>query len=320
MKGHKKRKRSFFTKGHEFYAARADRKKPETVLPQPSTSAATLGLETVNQGETSATRPGRRHGILGTKKIRKRLRRRPLKNTTLSTSGNRIINITKMVDMMNSLYKRHRIRNSIQTNCQRLNVAVVKEVKQGLAWQYQFRCKSCAFVSDMYRLYQVIPKRTQCKISQPRKFHTAAINLALSVVLMDTPIGNNAIRLILCTEAYASVVVYTLRFQSQMGHIYTKAVIAQMARDSTWGHAEVLYWVRNQDCHTVNPLGSVPCNRPIPGVLISNDPVLCAMLHRASPNHTLPVRMNITLAGYFSLHFGIKSLNFHFFPNLNLQN
>ena len=183
MKGHKKRKRSFFTKGHEYYAARADRKKPETVLPQPSTSAATLGLETVNQGETSATPPGRRHGILGTKKIRKRLRRRPLKNTTLSTSGNRIINITKMVDMMNSLYKRHRIRNSIQTNCQRLNVAVVKEVKQGLAWQYQFRCKSCAFVSDMYRLYQVIPKRTQCKISQPRKFHTAAINLALSVVL-----------------------------------------------------------------------------------------------------------------------------------------
>ena len=52
-------------------------------------------------------------------------------------------------------------------------------------------------MSDLYSLYQEIPEETQQKISQPRKFCTAAINLALSVVLMDTPIGNRAIRLIL---------------------------------------------------------------------------------------------------------------------------
>ena len=52
-------------------------------------------------------------------------------------------------------------------------------------------------MSDLYSLYQEIPIETQLMISQPRKFCTAAINQALSIVLMDTQIGNHAIRLIL---------------------------------------------------------------------------------------------------------------------------
>ena len=31
--------------------------------------------------------------------------------------------------------------------CRRLKVSVLKEVKQGLAWQYQFQCMNCAFVT-----------------------------------------------------------------------------------------------------------------------------------------------------------------------------
>ena len=207
MKGYRKRKGSFFPTGNQYRVARlADREQAKTVLPQPSTSTASPELETVNQSGTSTAQTGRRHGVLCTMLTRKRLRRRILKNTSVSPSGNRIVNITKMIDMMNSLYKKHRLhslykkyrlRNRTQTSCQRLNLAVLKEVKQGLAWQYQFRCKSCAFVSDLYSLYQEIPIETQLKISQPRKFCTAAINQALSVVLMDTPIGNHAIRLIL---------------------------------------------------------------------------------------------------------------------------
>ena len=57
-----------------------------------------------------------------------------------------------------------------------------------------FQCKNCEFVSDIYSLYQEIPKPMPNKMSQPWKFRTAAPNLhvALSVVLIDTPIGNNA--------------------------------------------------------------------------------------------------------------------------------
>ena len=37
-------------------------------------------------------------------------------------------------------------------NVQILKVAVLKEIKQGLAWQYQFLCKNCTFASDLYTL------------------------------------------------------------------------------------------------------------------------------------------------------------------------
>ena len=66
----------------------------------------------------------------------------------------------------------------------------------------------------LYNLYQEIPKETQQKISKPRKFCTTAINLALSVVLMDTPIGNHAIRLILTALGISPLSASHLQRQS----------------------------------------------------------------------------------------------------------
>ena len=139
----------------------ADREQAKTVLPQPSTSTASPELETVNPkwniySSNRETSRGTLHHD-----EQKTTAEKDSEKYQCFTIRNRIVNITKMIDMMNSLYKKHRLhsrynkyrlRNRTQTSCQRLNLAVLKEVKQGLAWQYQFRCKSCAFVSDLYSL------------------------------------------------------------------------------------------------------------------------------------------------------------------------
>ena len=139
MKGHRKRKGSLFPIGNQYRAARIEKEKAKIGIHQPSTStASTQELETVDQRGTSTdctAQHGRQHD---TSLNSRRLRRRTLKNTSVSPSRNRIINITKMVDMMNYLYKRHKVRSRIQTSCLRLKLVVVKEVKKDSVWQYQF--------------------------------------------------------------------------------------------------------------------------------------------------------------------------------------
>ena len=53
MRGHKRRKGTFFKNEHQRFAL-ADSKKPDYILPQQSTRTAALELETVNQSGISA--------------------------------------------------------------------------------------------------------------------------------------------------------------------------------------------------------------------------------------------------------------------------
>ena len=55
--------------------------------------------------------------------------------------------------------------------CCRLKVPVLKEVKQGLAWQYQFQCMTCAFIT----MYMCIKS---CPIDSTFNFDQIFIKLA----------------------------------------------------------------------------------------------------------------------------------------------
>ena len=86
------------------------------------------------------------------------LRPRTPRNRNSTISGNRIMNINMMIKLINSLYKTHK---SIKEKRAILDIEIVKEVKQGLAWKFQFRCKNCGFLSQIYSTFSAIPRELQ---------------------------------------------------------------------------------------------------------------------------------------------------------------
>ena len=110
------------------------------------------------------------------------LRPRTPRNSNSTISGNRIVNINMMIKLINSLYKTHK---SIKEKCAILNIEIVKEVKQGLAWKFQFRCKNCGFLSQIYSMFSAIPNSKGA----------AAINAHLAMAVMDTSMGITKARL-----------------------------------------------------------------------------------------------------------------------------
>lgn len=110
------------------------------------------------------------------------LRPRTLKIQKPAMSGNRIVDISKMVAVMNSLYSCHRKSNG---KCVNLSIQLLREVKLGLAWKFQFKCKNCNFESELYKTYNEIPNSKG-----------AAINTNLAMAIMDTPIGISKARLL----------------------------------------------------------------------------------------------------------------------------
>lgn len=115
--------------------------------------------------------------------ITKRLRQRPRPAEDGLVSGNRIVDIKKMVWVMNELFKAHTSRLE---KCINLNIKICKEVKQGLAWSFQFKCINCGFVSKLYSTFNEIPKTKK----------SAAINTNLAIALMDTSMGVSKARLL----------------------------------------------------------------------------------------------------------------------------
>lgn len=200
MKGDLKRRkrRVFFTRGHKCFATKTETYQRKASSPQPSTSAGLVSTVGMTKQEPVSIQEPASTGMRGNDTIGKKpretsgplLRPRRLKSERKVSSGNRIINNFKMVGMMNSVYESHA---KSKKKCDSLKLEILNEIKLGLAWKYQFQCKSCKFKSSMYKLYeeQVVERKTK-----PGKL-AAAINLSLGVVLMDTPIANTKFRFIL---------------------------------------------------------------------------------------------------------------------------
>ena len=90
--------------------------------------------------------------------------------------GNRIINMGKMLENINTLIKGHSGRK-----CRRADLVYKTEHKHGLAMKLQFhcrKCRKCGYESQMMKMYDEIPKTTR-----------ATINTNLAVALLDTPMG-----------------------------------------------------------------------------------------------------------------------------------
>ena len=109
---------------------------------------------------------------------------RPRELKTNPVAGNRIVNVEKMLEMMNSVYNRHRTVND--NVCSAIDLIIVREVKQGLAWKFQFKCQNCHFVSRLYKCYAEIENTK-----------SAAINTNFAMGIMDTPMGVDRARLLL---------------------------------------------------------------------------------------------------------------------------
>ena len=111
------------------------------------------------------------------------LRRKASAEQNQTVSGNRIVDITKLVETINSLYTDH---NSSKKKCKKIKFQINKEIKHGLAWKFQFKCSGCGFLSTLYSTFSPIPDSER----------SAAINTNLAMAIMDTSMGISRARLL----------------------------------------------------------------------------------------------------------------------------
>ncbi len=88
--------------------------------------------------------------------------------------GNRIVSMSKLVFSINQLVKSHN-----RTRCRAPQITFANEVKAGLGIKLQFKCNSCGYLSEFFKMYEEI-KDTR---------GAAVLNTNLAVALMDSPMG-----------------------------------------------------------------------------------------------------------------------------------
>jgi hypothetical protein len=110
------------------------------------------------------------------------LRRKVILNADESL-GNRIINLNRLILMMNSVYQAH---ENQPAQCKRLQLELKNEHKMGLGSKLQFACKLCNHESSFYDTFQ-----------PAKSGKGAAINMMLACGLMDMPIGIEKANLLL---------------------------------------------------------------------------------------------------------------------------
>ena len=99
------------------------------------------------------------------------------------SGGMIIVDKGKMFEMFNTCQRKHRAAGK----CNMPEFEIYKEIKKGICWKYNLKCKNCVFVSETFNMYQDVGKRQ-------RGAKTAAPNLALQVGLQDSAIGNDKMR------------------------------------------------------------------------------------------------------------------------------
>lgn len=125
----------------------------------------------------------------------RQLRQRPIQSTdlkaesTMSCSGMRLVDSSKMSEAFNEAFRSHQEANG---DCQQPHLAVVSETKVGMCWKMSLGCTNCNFKMPPQKLYQEVQ-------SPKRGPNPAAPNVGLAVGLQDTPLGNTRARYLLAS-------------------------------------------------------------------------------------------------------------------------
>ena len=192
MKGEAKRRTHFFKKGNLCASKSYQIKSVSSQQPMPSTSSLADHQPRDKAPPVNTAIPQRAsNSTSSSDTLRHSPRKQPVKQEHYS-SGNRILSISEVFKMMNSVY----IDHQQLSKCNSLHVVVDDETKNGLGWSYKVACKNCNFVSKTYDLFE------RCKLEGDRKpIHgpqAAVLNVSLAMALTDVSIGIQAFRYICC--------------------------------------------------------------------------------------------------------------------------
>lgn len=87
--------------------------------------------------------------------------------------GNRVINLDKLIEIINEVYRQHSA-----VKCGNSNIALSSELKLGLGSKFEFKCTTCGFLSSKMDSF------TSCHESKG-----VALNMLFASALQDTAIG-----------------------------------------------------------------------------------------------------------------------------------
>ena len=105
-------------------------------------------------------------------------------------STNRVVNVKKNADMWNAVFREHLTE---YPNCKGfLSWDPTGEEKRGLVWLERAKCDRCNYISKKFKLYEEVEPATSCS-----RRKAAKSNLGLQIGLMQTPVGNSALRRVL---------------------------------------------------------------------------------------------------------------------------
>ena len=153
--GDRKRRDAGFKKGHKCLY------RKHTCDPEPGTSTASKDIPS-DQPDTGYEPPTLRHRNL----------KREEQN---GNYGNRIVNLDKMIYMINAVYSEHKKHRPV---CRSINLGLDSEHKMGLGSQLTFTCHNCSFKSSAMKTYETRMDN-----------RSAAVNMMLASCLQDTAIG-----------------------------------------------------------------------------------------------------------------------------------
>lgn len=180
--GHFKRRRAYFKKKYVPYNKGSKSAATMKTSVRPSTRAIyrmTTSEELPTVSTTADIQIGDDSMILRPRQLKK------TDNFRDTFKGARVIDNEKLMDMMNGLYRDHS-----KAACEEPKLCISKNEKWGLGWKYAFKCENCGFQSRIFKLYQEV----RSNLPGP---NAATLNLGLQAGLMDCPIGNTRMRMLL---------------------------------------------------------------------------------------------------------------------------
>ena len=157
------------------------------------------------------------------------------------SEDNRLIHQKRSVEMWNDIFFQHE-----SANCPLASFHLLKEIKKGVCVEQQYTCKTCMFVSDSYKLYEVVDTPHK----RGPKF--AAANIGIASVLQDMPIGVKKASLLLCGGLGLAPPAKS-GFQSNTNYVGEK--IVELVQDD-------LKYERTRS-KSINALKGLPLDSPI---------------------------------------------------------
>lgn len=103
---------------------------------------------------------------------------------------NRVVNVKKNAEMWNAVFREHQDKHPVCNGF--LSWDSTGEEKRGLVWLERAKCNRCNYLSKKFKLYEEVDPAIPCS---GRK--AAKTNLGVQIGLMQTPVGNSALRRVL---------------------------------------------------------------------------------------------------------------------------